>query len=390
MGSRDHSIPCIVCGLQRGGLNDYKCLCDSAQDPQPPPSLEAETQDDRDLEFEIKMMEHEGSMTPSMDARSQRGLAWLRELQHLRVVQRAGAKQNTAAPQSAADSGTKDENSPAEHTYELPAPQKGFSIQHLAWLHEVQSRRDALRVTEADMLVTLVRFRRTVTCVWCGNRYRSSVPNDLDRGLQGSHCASDVVQKDGEWFMRGGYGSDKHDMRRYLFVVNPPSAPADPVCDECISERLQSGNLRDTGLECERRPADFGPRPTGTWGLVYQIRELTKNEVALRRLAEVACKEHETVHPPDEHETSCKVCAAIREYRKHQRWRGEIEDGGEEYAEGCPEVADQLREAAQRIKELAAFWERKHKNLREGDQANEREAPTAADAIYLEGIPEQP
>jgi hypothetical protein len=28
MGERDHSTKCKVCGLQRGGLNDYKCHCD--------------------------------------------------------------------------------------------------------------------------------------------------------------------------------------------------------------------------------------------------------------------------------------------------------------------------------------------------------------------------
>jgi hypothetical protein len=28
MGSRDHSVTCETCGLQRGGLNDYKCHCD--------------------------------------------------------------------------------------------------------------------------------------------------------------------------------------------------------------------------------------------------------------------------------------------------------------------------------------------------------------------------
>lgn len=28
MGSRDHSETCVVCGLQRGGLNDDKCACD--------------------------------------------------------------------------------------------------------------------------------------------------------------------------------------------------------------------------------------------------------------------------------------------------------------------------------------------------------------------------
>lgn len=28
MGGRDHSITCVTCGLQRGGLNNYKCHCD--------------------------------------------------------------------------------------------------------------------------------------------------------------------------------------------------------------------------------------------------------------------------------------------------------------------------------------------------------------------------
>ena len=30
MGSRDRSITCETCGLQRGGLNNYKCRCDEA------------------------------------------------------------------------------------------------------------------------------------------------------------------------------------------------------------------------------------------------------------------------------------------------------------------------------------------------------------------------
>ena len=28
MGSRDHSMACATCGVQRGGLNDLKCRCD--------------------------------------------------------------------------------------------------------------------------------------------------------------------------------------------------------------------------------------------------------------------------------------------------------------------------------------------------------------------------
>lgn len=205
-----------------------------------------------------------------------------------------------------------------------------------------------------------VHFQRTVTCAWCGNRYRSACPSDLDRGLQGSHCASDVVQEGENWFVRGSYGSDEHDMHRYLFVANKPSAPADPVCDECVSERLQAGDLQDTGLECDRRPCDFGPRPFGTWWLIYQIRELVKSTVAMRGLAEAACREHDRGHLSDENGTlpPCEVCGEIREYRKHQRWIGELVDGGEEYVEGCFEVAGQLREAARQLEDLAVFWER--------------------------------
>jgi hypothetical protein len=134
-----------------------------------------------------------------------------------------------------------------------------------------------------------------------------------------------VVQKGEDWFVRGGYGSDEHDMHRYLFVANKPSAPVDPVCDECISERLQAGDLRDTGLECDRRPADFGPRPFGTWGLVSQIRKLVENAVAMQRLVDATCREHDKVHSSNEIELgnalphSCEVCAEIREYRKCQR-----------------------------------------------------------------------
>lgn len=29
MGSRDHAITCATCGVQRGGINDDKCMCDS-------------------------------------------------------------------------------------------------------------------------------------------------------------------------------------------------------------------------------------------------------------------------------------------------------------------------------------------------------------------------
>ena len=36
MGERDHSIKCETCGVQRGGLNDLKCFCDTGEAPPPP------------------------------------------------------------------------------------------------------------------------------------------------------------------------------------------------------------------------------------------------------------------------------------------------------------------------------------------------------------------
>ncbi len=198
-------------------------------------------------------------------------------------------------------------------------------------------------------LVSTDRFQRTVTCAWCGNRYRSACPSDHDRGLQGSHCAADVVQEDGKWFVRGGYGSDEHDMHRYVFVANPPNAPADPVCDECISQRQQAGDLVDDGMEAVRRPGDFSPRPLGTWGLINQIRRLVEDMVPMRTLIEASIRAADAGHS--------ELAEAVRVYREHQRFTGAIDDGGEAPAEGCPEIAAQLREAARELDNLAASWE---------------------------------
>lgn len=204
-------------------------------------------------------------------------------------------------------------------------------------------------------------FSRTVTCAWCNNRYRSAVPPDIDRGLQGCHCASDVVHEGGQWIVRGGYGSDEHDMHRYVFIANPPSAPAAPVCDECISQCQEAGDLRQLSPEDCRRPGDFSPRPLGTHALVTQIRRLLEEAVVLRKVVDAACKDHDIAHETDEngvpYPCACDVCAAVREYRKYQRWQGEIDDGGETYEAGAPEVASQMRAAASALEKLAVFWE---------------------------------
>jgi hypothetical protein len=50
---------------------------------------------------------------------------------------------------------------------------------------------------------------------------------------------------------------------------------------------------------------------------------------------------------------------AVRAYQKHQRWTGELDDDGETYAEGAPEVARQMRETARNLESLAGSWERR-------------------------------
>lgn len=94
-------------------------------------------------------------------------------------------------------------------------------------------------------------FPRPVVCVWCGNRYRAVVPYaDGERATQGDCCAAIVFCKDGEWFVQGCYGSTNYDTDRFKFIGNSPWERADPVCDNCIGERICAGDL-------ERVPGRF-------------------------------------------------------------------------------------------------------------------------------------
>ncbi len=90
-----------------------------------------------------------------------------------------------------------------------------------------------------------MRFPRPVVCVWCGNRHRSVVPGrgDQPSTTQGDACAASVWVEAGVWYVQAHYGSSDYDTRRYRFVANPPAEPADPVCDNCIGERLCAGDL---------------------------------------------------------------------------------------------------------------------------------------------------
>lgn len=95
------------------------------------------------------------------------------------------------------------------------------------------------------------RFPRPVVCAWCENRFRTVFPFDSgEKQTQGDDCAASVYQKDGEWYVAGHYGSSHFDMDRLRFIANRPTAPLDPVCDQCLIERIAAGDLiHDPGLE---------------------------------------------------------------------------------------------------------------------------------------------
>lgn len=103
-----------------------------------------------------------------------------------------------------------------------------------------------------------VRFERTVVCAWCNNKYRTVMKGSSDEHTLGDSCAADVWQvtaptqerlaaksvfvKVGDWMANAHYGSND-DATLWKWVRNPPKAAADPVCDNCIGERLVAGDL---------------------------------------------------------------------------------------------------------------------------------------------------
>lgn len=71
---------------------------------------------------------------------------------------------------------------------------------------------------------------------------------DDDDYTQGDGCAAVCVFRKhlrgrAGWYVEGFYGSSDYDMRLFYFVKNPPLAEADPVCDNCIGERIMAGDL---------------------------------------------------------------------------------------------------------------------------------------------------
>lgn len=78
-------------------------------------------------------------------------------------------------------------------------------------------------------------------CAWCAKVYKA-IWAEYNQAV---NCASTVWFQDGQWFVQGHYGSAAHDTTRYRFTRFPPIKDADPVCDACVTARLEQGDLEE-------------------------------------------------------------------------------------------------------------------------------------------------
>jgi hypothetical protein len=118
-----------------------------------------------------------------------------------------------------------------------------LDAESLAW-HAESDAEWCLHAVRERVAAQPERFPRPVVCEWCKNRFRSIIPYDTgEKPTQGDDCAASVYQKDGEWYVAGHYGSGHFDMDRLRFIANHPTAPLDPVCDQCLNERIAVGDL---------------------------------------------------------------------------------------------------------------------------------------------------
>lgn len=109
-----------------------------------------------------------------------------------------------------------------------------------------------------------VRFDRPVVCQWCNNKHRTMFPEDLktDDFTCGDGCATSVWRVDamtkarlaergvaaevGEWMANAHYGSHR-DTDLWRWTKNFPTEHADPICDNCLGERIKAGDLARIG-----------------------------------------------------------------------------------------------------------------------------------------------
>ena len=59
-------------------------------------------------------------------------------------------------------------------------------------------------------------------------------------------AAKGVICNVGDWMANAHYGSND-DCTLWWWIQNPPKAAADPVCDNCIGERVVAGDLVRVG-----------------------------------------------------------------------------------------------------------------------------------------------
>lgn len=84
-------------------------------------------------------------------------------------------------------------------------------------------------------------------CAWCGEAYPALDPERMFETLQADGCDSTVWfdVKKGCWMIQGHYGSNQYDTTRFKFKRNPPNTDANPVCDRCVTDRLEQGDLEE-------------------------------------------------------------------------------------------------------------------------------------------------
>ena len=104
------------------------------------------------------------------------------------------------------------------------------------------------------------RFYRPVICQWCNNKHRSMYPEDVPNGgTCGDGCATNVWQvteqskarlsakeivvEIGDWMANGHYGDNWLDCTLWKWVKNFPKAAADPICNNCLGERISADDL---------------------------------------------------------------------------------------------------------------------------------------------------
>lgn len=104
------------------------------------------------------------------------------------------------------------------------------------------------------------RFERPVVCAWCNNKHRSMFPEGVsDKDTSGDGCATDVWQvtedtrlrlaakgvvvEVGDWMANGHYGDNWLDCTLWKWVRNFPKAAADPICNNCLGERISAEDL---------------------------------------------------------------------------------------------------------------------------------------------------